>query len=110
MSKVVFDENKLTLGDLEDFEDYVGKALHDALKRVPVRDPETNEVVKDDDGRPEMTVNVSMKVLTAMTYISRRHDNPDYTIADARAEKISDLEIVEDTSGDEDAGKEESDS
>lgn len=110
MSKVVFDENKLTLGDLEDFEDYVGQPLHVALKRIPVRDDETGEVVKDEKGRPKMTVSVPMKVLTAMTYISRRHENPDYTIADARAEKVSELEIVEDTSGDDDSGKDESDS
>ena len=95
MSKVVFDENKLTLGDLEDFEEYVGKPLHEALKPVAVRDDEGNVVKDQETGRPVTEVNFSMKVLTAMTWISRRHENPDYSIADARAEKVSELDIVE---------------
>ena len=105
MAKLVFNENDLTIGDMEDFEDAVGVPLTEALKPVKVRDDEGNLVRHScaesgcdesckDNGRPEETVNMTAKVLKALIWIASRQDNPDFTLEDARNVKVTELDIV----------------
>ncbi len=112
MTKIVFDENTLTIGDLEDFEDAIGMSLTTALKPIPVRDAETGEVVRHDcrndecegavnddgfcreNGRPLQTVDMKAKVLKGLIWIANRQENPEFTLADARNVKVTELDIV----------------
>ncbi|GIJ38521.1 hypothetical protein [Micromonospora andamanensis] len=89
----------LTLGDLEDFEDYTGKTIDEIVKPVPVVDDEGNRVF-DDKGRPEMTMKVSSKSLVCLVWLMRRKDNPNFTIQDARQVKVTSLVITESSEGD----------
>ena len=68
MSKIVIDSDRMTLGDIETFEEMTGERL------------ETLE-----DGRP------SGKALVALVYITKRRDDPNYTVEDARKVPVSDL-------------------
>lgn len=99
------DPDTLTIGDLEDFEEGVGKSLDEAIAPVPVLDPLTGDKVLDEKGRPEMTVKLSMKALAHLVWIVQRADNPAFTIADARKTRIASLEIVDDSA---DAEKDDS--
>lgn len=123
MAKLVFDENNLTIGDLEDFEDATGIELQDAIKPVPLKDDENKPVRHDctedecdpdnfknegdatcqENGRPVLTVKVRPKVLKALVWIANRHENPDFSIEDARNVKVTELEIIREGDGD-DAG------
>lgn len=89
-----FDEDELTLGDLEDFEDATGQALFDAIKPVVVRDDEGN-VVTDERGRPEKAVKISAKAMKALVWIVLRAERPGFTLDDARAIKVTALEMVD---------------
>lgn len=93
MAKLIFNENDLTIGDLEDFEDAVGIELTEALKPTTVKG-EDGKPVRDDDGRPVQAVDITAKVLKGLVWIANRHDNPDFTLEDARNVKVTDLEIV----------------
>lgn len=107
--KLVVNPDDFTIGDLEDFEDAVGVPMNEALKPVPVRDPETNEVVRGENGRPELEVKVSAKALRHLIWILHRRDNPDFTPEDARAIKVSSLEVIaedEPDPGNDDSGSE----
>lgn len=94
MTKVVFDENRLTIGDLEDFEDAVGAPLFEALKPSKVYD-ENGKVERDEDGRPKEEMNLSAKVLKAIVWIANRQENPEFTLADARNVRVTELDIIE---------------
>lgn len=100
----------LTIGDLEDFEDVVGKPIDEALKPVRVYDtdellengkpnPSFGKAVMVDDPdnpgrkRPATEIKVSTKVLKALVWISKRADKPDFTLADARKVRIAELII-----------------
>lgn len=72
-TRVVVPEDKLTLGDMEDFEDHTGMMLEDAFNA----------------GKP------SMKAIIALLWIVRRVENPAYTLADARAISIADIDDLE---------------
>lgn len=89
------DENDLTLGDLEDFEDAVGVSLMDALKQTPIKDPETGEVVRDEKGRAQMQVNVSAKALKGLVWITQRRENPEFSLEDARNVRVAAIELAE---------------
>lgn len=93
-----FDEDNLTLGDLEDFEDAAGVPLFDALKPVPTFDDE-GEKVRDEKGRPVMEVKMSAKTLKALVWIVLRAEREGFTLDDARNVKVAALEMVGDESG-----------
>lgn len=101
------DENELTLGDLEDFEDTVGASLMDALKQTPLKDEDGNKVL-DEKGRPQMQVNVSAKALKALVWITQRKVNPVFSLEDARNVRVAALELVEDAEGNGESGDGES--
>lgn len=100
------DPDALTIGDLEDFEEGVGETLQEALKPIPVyeldedgepkRDPDTNAKVRKigDDGHPEMTAKVSNKALKYLVWILKRAETPGFSLDDARAVRVSTLELV----------------
>lgn len=93
MAKLVFNENELTIGDLEDFEDAIGVPLAEALKPVSVRDEEGN-LVRDEKGRPVQEVQMSARVLKGLVWIASRQENPEFTLADARNVKVTELDII----------------
>lgn len=95
---IKFDEDALTLGDLEDFEDVTGVELFEALKPVPVKD-EDGKPVRDEKGRPVQSVQLSAKSLKALVWIVLRAERPGFSLDDARNIKVAALEITD--SGDE---------
>lgn len=74
--KINFDMDALTLGDLEDFEDIAGRGLVEAMQDYQ-------------NGK------VSMKELTGLVWICTRVENPEFTLAEARKVKLSDLDELE---------------
>lgn len=99
-----FDEDALTLGDLEDFEEIVGAPLHEALRPKTQRD-EDGEIVRDEKGRPVQEVQMSTKALKALVFIVLRNERPDFTLDDARKIRVSALEMVESESEGNDSGQ-----
>lgn len=91
--EIRFNEDDLTIGDLEDFETVAGASLFDALKPVPVRDEEGN-VVKDEKGRPVAETQLSAVALKALVWIVLRQERPGFTLDDARNIKVTALELV----------------
>lgn len=91
---IKFDEENMTLGDLEDFEDITGVPLFEALKPVNVLDDD-GKPVRDEKGRPVQQVNLSAKGMRALVYITLRHERPGFTPEDARNIKVAALEIVD---------------
>lgn len=88
------DPDDLTIGDLEDFEDFIGTPFNEAFKPRPVVD-ENGERVFDAKGRPEMSVQVTAKVLRCLVWIVRRKVDPAFTLEDARNVRVSQLELVD---------------
>ena len=88
-----FDEDNLTIGDLEDFEDAVGVPLFDALKQVRQYDDEGN-LVTDERGRPVMAVNLTAKAMKGLVWITLRQERPGFSLDDARSVKVTALEWV----------------
>jgi hypothetical protein len=70
------DPEDLTIGDLEDFEDIVGMSFDDAMAPGP-------------DGKPKVTT----KALKALVFLSKRREDPTFTLDDARAIKVSELQV-----------------
>ncbi|MFB7185206.1 hypothetical protein ACFCZT_07780 [Streptomyces sp. NPDC056230] len=87
------DPDSLTIGDLEDFEDVVGKPLYEALAPRPVIGPDGKKVL-DEKGRPELETQVSTRSLKALIWISQRAITPGFSLEDARNVKVSALELV----------------
>lgn len=100
MSALSFDPNKLTVGDLEDFEEVVGKELGDVLRPRIVRDPDTNEIELDEDEKPVRVVKLPAKAIKALVWIVKRAENPEFTLDDARKVNVSELNIESDDSED----------
>lgn len=89
----------LTLGDLEDFEEVTGKSLEQALKPVKQYDDE-GQLIVDERGRPILSPNISTRTLVAIVWIVNRKIRPGFTLADARAVKVDELEIEVDADAD----------
>ena len=94
-----FDPDALTLGDLEDFETFVGNTIDEVIKPVPVTDDNGNRVF-DERGRPEMTTKVPAKALVCLVWLVKRADDPGFTIDDARRVKVSALSMSAPVEGD----------
>jgi hypothetical protein len=90
---LVIDPDKMTLGDMEDFEDFVGKSLDEAVKETPVRD-ESGALVLDEKGRPVLETKVTAKTIRCLVWIIRRKTDPEFTLEDARNVFVSQLEMV----------------
>ena len=108
MEKVTikFDEDNLTLGDLEDFEDTVGVGLFEALKPVTVIG-EDGKPERDEKGAPVQEVNLTAKALKALVWIVLRAERPNFTLEDARNVKVTALEIVAKDEDEADSGNDE---
>ncbi|MFE0648546.1 hypothetical protein ACFVZH_08170 [Streptomyces sp. NPDC059534] len=87
------DPDVLTIGDLEDFEEVVGAPLYEVLQPKPVIGADGRKVL-DERGRPELQTQISTKALKALIWITQRMEKPDFSLADARAVKVSALELV----------------
>lgn len=86
--------DELTLGDLEDFEDYVGKPLDEAVKPKPVYDDEGKRLF-DEKGRPVSETRVPSKVLVCLVWIVKRKTEPAFTVADARNVRVTSLVLTD---------------
>lgn len=69
------DPDKLTIGDLEDFEEVVGESFQQAFANGPS--------------------GVSTKALKAIVWIVSRQDNPDFTLDDARNVRVAEFSFAE---------------
>jgi hypothetical protein len=87
------DVNALTVGDLEDFEDFVGKPLDEAVVEKPLRDPDSGKRLTDKEGNPLSEVKVGAKALVALVWLVKRQGDPAFTVADARKVKVSELAV-----------------
>lgn len=87
---IAFNPDDFTVGDLEDFEDIVGVPFDEAFKEVATKD-EDGKVIRDEKGRPVKTVKMGAKTLKALVYLTKRAENPDFTLEDARKVKVSEL-------------------
>lgn len=94
-TKLTVDQDELTLGDLETFEDIVGKSFDEAMKPTAVLDENGNKVPDPDSdkGKPLMTVKVSMKAFVAFIFLSERKKNPDITLDQVRSYKLADYDL-----------------
>lgn len=94
--KIQFNEDDMTLGDMEEFEEIVGKTFSEAMKRVKVLDDDGNHM-KDPDpeakGKGLYTYTMSMKGMTAIVYLALRKEDPDITLADVRKLRMTDFEL-----------------
>lgn len=108
--KLQFNQRLMTLGDLEEFEEITGQTFSQAMKQVPVIDPETGKPQRNPDpeakGRPLMQTEMSMKGLVAIVYLAMRKEDPEFTIHQARQLKLDEFEI---DMSDPDAAKSEGD-
>jgi hypothetical protein len=77
-----FDLDRLTLGELEEIEEIAG---FESVQRM-------------------MAGQMSAKALTAVAYIVKRQTDPDFTLEDARAIKVTAIKTSEDTPEGKDAG------
>lgn len=94
MSALNLNPEDLSLGDLEDFETITGKQLQDALAAKPVLD-EKGKQVKDEKGRPLREAQLSITVIKALVYLTKRRENPAFTLEDARNVKVTELNFTE---------------
>ncbi|MCG5459622.1 hypothetical protein PSH03_005406 [Micromonospora sp. PSH03] len=89
----------LTLGDLEDFETYVGAGLDEAVKPKPVFDDDGNRVF-DEKGRPVSQTRIPTKALVALVWLVKRRETAGFTIADARDVRVNSLVLTESDTAD----------
>lgn len=94
---IAWNPDDWTFGDLEDFEQITGLTLEEALRPAPARDG-SGEIIKnpDDKNRPVQALRLSAKMLVAIVFIEKRHANPDYTLDDAKREKVGSLSLAGD--------------
>lgn len=86
------DPDLLTLGDLEDFEDTVGRPVDEVLAPRLILDEDGNKTF-DERGRPITGVRIPAKALVCLVWLVNRKDNPAFTLADARKVRVDQLEI-----------------
>lgn len=95
MSEVLhLDPEDLSIGDLEDFEEITGQSLTEALKARPVLDAEGKRQF-DEKGRPLSETHLTARVIKALVYVTKRRDNPAFTLEDARHVRLSELKFAE---------------
>ncbi len=90
--KLQFSEADLTVGDLEDIEDYTGQ-------------PFTGLNV-DGNGN----TNLSAKMLTALIWVTQRHEDPEFTVEQARQVKVTEIEVASQNGADPTQAADENDS
>lgn len=86
------DPEDLTLGEMEEFEELAGRPLAKMIQ---------GDIVKDDDGKPMLgpdnkplrEIDPRVKDIIALVYLAKRRENPEFTLADARGVKISELQL-----------------
>ena len=76
-----FSAASLTVGDLEDMEEMSGLSFAEVFSMLG--EMETGGIHK-----------LPMKLITALVLVIRRHDDPAFTLADARKVRLTELELV----------------
>lgn len=89
MTALNLDPESMDIGDLEDFEAITGQSLTAALKPKPVY--ENGELQKDEKGRPLKEMDLPVSVIKALVFLTKRKENPAFTLDDARSVKLSEL-------------------
>ena len=100
--KIKIDQDAMTLGDLEEFEELTGMSFSESVKRVKVIDPDTGKQMVDPDPKAKgaglWNTEMSTKGLMAIIYITLKKDDPELTFADVKNMRLADLDL----GGDED--------
>lgn len=99
MTKLRFDPDELTLGELEEFEGATGRPLSEVMSEQPVLGAD-GKPVRDKRGRPVQQVRMRMTEVIALMWLIRRRDEPAFTLDDARGLKVADLNELELVTGD----------
>jgi len=94
VTKLRFDPDDLTLGELEEFETATGKPLDEVMSEQPVVGAD-GKPVRDKRGRPLQQVRMTMKEVIALMWLIRRRDEPGFTLEDARKLRVADLNELE---------------
>lgn len=77
--KLTLDPNKITVGDIEDFEEATGSGLMEMVSKLSV------------DGMTEMRG----RDIKALIWIARRQDDPSFTLEQTRAVTLGELQGME---------------
>lgn len=94
MTKIRFDPEDLTLGELDEFEEATGRPLDEVMNEQPVVGAD-GKPVRDKRGRPLTQVRMTMKEVIALMWLIRRRDQPGFTLDDARKLRVADLNELE---------------
>lgn len=89
-----FNQDDLTIGDLEDFVSITGLEFDEAFKPIVVKDEETGKPLRDEDGNVIREAKMSTQALKALVYILKRHEDPEFTLERARDVKLAALQVV----------------
>lgn len=74
---VRLDFNRLTIGDMEDFETMTGQPFQETMEGVAAN----------------ASASVPVKILKAIVFLCKRLDDPDFKMTDARKVRVSELVI-----------------
>jgi hypothetical protein len=80
--KIKLDMSKMTIGDMEDFEEVAGAPMSSM-----------SQYRKEDENGEVTAVGMPIKFMTALIYIGKRQEDPAFTLKDTRRLKINDLEF-----------------
>lgn len=82
----------LTLGEMEEFEELSGRPLAKMLQGDVIKD-ENGNVIPGKDGKPQREIDPRVKDIIALVFLAKRREEPDFTLAEARNIKISELQL-----------------
>lgn len=91
-STLAINPDDLTLGEMEEFEELSGRPLARMLQGDVVKD-ERGNVVPGPDGKPLREIDPRVKDIIALVFLAKRREQPDFTLAEARNIKISELQL-----------------
>ncbi len=99
--KIKFNQDTMTLGDYEQFEELTGMAFSDAVRTMIVRDEKGIPVPDPENGgRPLQEVKMSMKALIALLFVTERKVDPSITMDAIREMPITEIEFEVPKDGD----------
>lgn len=91
-SVLTLDPDDLTLGEMEEFEEITGRTLSDLMRGEIALDDE-DKPRRDAKGKVLREINPRAKEITALVFLARRREEPDFTLDQARAVKLTELRL-----------------
>lgn len=76
-----FSIDDITVGDMEDIEEISGEPFEEVLEKLA-------------SGGSSGKRMVSLKVIKAIVFVVKRHEDPDFTVEQTRTVKFSELELA----------------